>query len=142
SDAGRPSRPLTVVQLLPDLESGGVERGTLEVADAIVSRGWRSIVISSGGRLVEPLTQGGSEHLTWPIGRKSPGTVRLVWRLRKLLVEQGVDVLHARSRVPAWVGYLAWRGMKPGQRPAWVTTMHGLHSVSRYSRIMTSGQRV
>ena len=57
------SRPLTVVQLLPALEAGGVERGTLEIARALVADGHRSVVISAGGRLVEPLVAGGSEHI-------------------------------------------------------------------------------
>lgn len=136
------SRPLTVVQLVPMLEAGGVERGTLEVAAALVERGHRSIVISGGGRLVDELLVAGSEHITWPIGKKSPMTLRLISKLKKLSRVESVDILHARSRVPAWVAYLAWRSMKPNDRPRFITTMHGLHSVSAYSAIMTRGERV
>jgi glycosyltransferase involved in cell wall biosynthesis len=128
--------------VVPELDSGGVERGTLEVAQALVGAGHRSMVISGGGRLVTTLEAAGSEHLTWNIGRKSPFTWRLVPRLRRLLAERGVDILHARSRVPAWVAYLAWRAMSPDARPRFVTTAHGVYSVNRFSEIMTRGECV
>ncbi len=136
------ARPLTVVQVVPELDSGGVERGTLEVAGALVDAGHRSLVISAGGRMVAALKVAGSEHLTWAIGQKSPFTWRLVPRLRRLLAERAVDILHARSRVPAWVAYLAWRRMPAGERPGFVTTAHGVYSVNRFSEIMTRGERV
>lgn len=133
---------MTVVQVLPGLDGGGVERGTLEVAQALVENGYRSIVISGGGRLVPRLTAKGSEHVQWPIGEKSLWTLQLVRRLRRYLEEQGVDILHARSRLPAWIAYLAWRKMDPATRPRFVTTVHGLYSVNSYSAIMTKGERV
>ncbi|MEW7977564.1 MAG: glycosyltransferase [Candidatus Sedimenticola endophacoides] len=136
------ARRLTVVQLLPALEGGGVERGTLEVAAELVRLGHRSIVLSSGGRMVDALQAGGSEHYSWPVGAKSPLSLRLVPRLRRWLREEGVDIVHARSRMPAWIAYLAWHGMAPAHRPRFLTTMHGAHSVNRYSRIMTRGERV
>ena len=135
-------RPLTVLQVVPELDSGGVERGTLEVAQALVGAGHRSLVISAGGRLVPALEAAGSEHLSWNIGRKSPFTLRFVPRLRRLLGERAVDILHARSRVPAWVAYLAWRGMSADRRPRFVTTAHGVYSVNRFSAIMTRGECV
>ncbi len=137
-----PGSRLTVVQLLPALESGGVERGTLEVAAELVRCGHRSIVISQGGRLVPQLLEQGSEHVAWPIGKKSLFTLLYIRRLRRFLREQQVDILHARSRVPAWIGYLAWRGMPPATRPRFVTTCHGLHRPGRFSRVMTYGERV
>ena len=133
---------LTVLQLLPALESGGVERGTLEVAQALVEHGHRALVISAGGRLVAPLVASGAEHFAWPIGEKSFKTLLLVGKLRTFLREQKVDIIHARSRVPAWIAYLAWRGMNPATRPRFVTTVHGMYGVNRYSRIMTQGERV
>ena len=133
---------LTVVQILPALEAGGVERGTVEVAEALVDAGHRSIVISGGGRLVGRLEAGGTEHVRLAVGRKSPWTLRLVPRLRRLLAERGVDVLHARSRMPAWIAWHAWRGLAPGRRTRFVTTVHGLYSVSRYSSVMVRGERV
>lgn len=137
-----PSRSLTIVQCVPSLQGGGVERGALEISRAIVARGHRSIVLSAGGRMVEQLTREGGEHFEWPIGRKSLRTLGQVRRLRRFCEEQRVDVLHARSRVPAWVCLLAWRGMPAAARPRFVTTMHGIHSVSRYSEVMTRGERV
>lgn len=133
---------LSVAQLLPALDGGGVERGTLEVARELVRQGHRSAVISAGGRLVPELLRDGSEHLAWPLGAKSPRTLRWIWPLRRWLAEQRIDILHARSRLPAWIGWLAWRGMDPLTRPRFVTTVHGLYSVSRYSAVMTRGERV
>jgi glycosyltransferase involved in cell wall biosynthesis len=135
-------RRLTVLQILPALESGGVERGTLEVAAALVAAGHRSLVVSAGGRLVESLTAAGSGHILMALGNKSLFTLRHVHRLRRLLLAEQVDILHVRSRMPAWIAWLAWRGMPTGQRPRFVTTVHGLYSVNAYSRIMTRGERV
>lgn len=133
---------LTVVQLLPALESGGVERSTLEIAQALVSAGHRAIVVSAGGRLVPRLTAMGAQHVRLDIGRKSLATVRHVRSLRELLVRERTDIVHARSRLPAWIGELALRGLPTATRPRWVTTVHGLNSPSRYSAVMTRGERV
>lgn len=137
-----PARRLTVVQCVPALRGGGVERGTLEISRALVARGHRSIVVSAGGRMVEQVTREGGEHIEWPIGTKSPLTLRLVRRMRSMCERERVDILHARSRVPAWVCMLAWRRMDSPTRPRFITTMHGVHSVSRYSEVMTRGERV
>ncbi len=136
------NRLLTVVQILPALASGGVERGTLEVGAYLAAKGHRSIVISAGGRMVKQLEEQGSEHITWPIGKKSLLTLKLVNRLRQFLAKERVDILHVRSRFPAWIAYLAWREMNPKTRPALVTTVHGPYSVSPYSEVMTKGERV
>ncbi|KAB7767920.1 glycosyltransferase [Xanthomonas maliensis] len=133
---------LTVVQLLPALQSGGVERSTLEIADALVRAGQRAVVVSAGGRLVPALQALGAEHVTLEIGRKSLLSVRHVPALRRLFGTLGADIVHARSRLPAWLGWYALRGMPAATRPRWVTTVHGLNSPSRYSRVMTSGERV
>ncbi len=134
-------RRLTVVQLLPALESGGVERSTLEVAQALVQAGHRAIVVSAGGRLVPALVALGAEHVTLDIGRKSPWTLRHARTLRALFAREAVDLVHARSRLPAWLAVLALRGMK-AKAPRFVTTVHGLNSPSRYSAVMTRGERV
>lgn len=132
--------PLTVLQLLPALDGGGVERGTLEIADALVAAGHDSHVSSAGGRLVAALEAGGSTHHELPLGEKHPRVVRQISALRKLCAEVRPTVVHARSRLPAWIAWRALRRLEP--RPAFVTTLHGLNSVSRYSRIMTRGDRV
>lgn len=133
---------MKILQVLPALEGGGVERGTLEIAEALVRAGHESWVLSAGGRLVEPLARGGSHHLSWDIGRKSLRTLMQVSRLRRWLKRQDFDIVHARSRLPAWITYLALRGLPVATRPHFVTTMHGLHSVNRYSAIMARGERV
>ncbi|MDF2446280.1 MAG: glycosyl transferase [Moraxellaceae bacterium] len=131
-----------VVQILPALDAGGVERCTLETARALVAAGHRSIVVSSGGRLVPQLEREGSEHITLPVHRKSLASLLQVLPLRRQLLALDADILHARSRVPAWIAWLAWRGMPATARPRFVTTMHGLHSVSPYSAIMARGEVV
>ncbi len=130
------------MQLLPALHSGGVERSTLEIAQALVRAGHRAVVVSAGGRLVEPLLAGGAEHLTLDVGRKSLLTLRLVPALRRLFDELGADIVHARSRLPAWLAWHALRGLPSARRPRFVTTVHGLNSPGRYSAVMTYGERV
>ncbi len=132
----------TVLQVLPALESGGVERGTLEIAAELVRRGHQSLVMSEGGRLVESLEQEGSQHYLCSIGKKSLWTLRHIWSIRRFLERKNIDVVHIRSRVPAWVIYLAWKGMNPNNRPRLVSTVHGLYSVSPYSAVMTKGEIV
>jgi len=135
-------RRLTVVQMLPALDGGGVERGTLEIAEALVTAGHRAIVVSEGGRLVAELESLGAEHVMLPVGRKSLATLRYVPRIRRLLREESVDILHLRSRLPAWVGWLAWKRMPVDARPHLVTTVHGAYSPGWYSSVMTRGERV
>ncbi len=134
--------PLTVLQTLPTLETGGVERGTVDVAAELARRGHRSLVISGGGALTAELSAGGSRHYAWPIGKKSPFTLLLATRLRRFLQEEKVDILHARSRLPAWISYLAWKQMPAGDRPVFITTVHGPYRAGRYSAVMARGQKV
>ena len=129
------------MQLLPAFNAGGVERSTLEIGAALAAAGHRSIAISAGGRLVEKFVAQGSEHVALDIGRKSLTTLRHVWTLRRLPAEIRPDIVHARSRLPAWIGWYALRGLR-GTRPHFVTTVHGLNSPGRYSSILTRGERV
>lgn len=133
---------LTVAQLLPELEVGGVEQGTLEIAEALVLAGHRAVVISAGGRLVPRLEALGATHITLPIGRKRLSSLRLVGALRDVFRRERVDLVHARSRLPAWLGWFARRGLPAHQQPRWVTTVHGPYTINRYSRIMVSGEAV
>lgn len=133
---------MKVIQMIPEMESGGVERGTLELARHLGSRGHGSVVISGGGKMVGQLEECGTRHLEMPVGRKRLSSLFLVPRLRRLLDEEKPDILHVRSRVPAWLAWLAWRGMDPASRPRLVSTVHGFNSVNRYSEIMTCGERV
>lgn len=134
--------PLTVVQTLPELNAGGVERGTLEVSAELVKRGHRSIVISAGGQLVDQLVADGGEHITLPIGKKSLFTIRLIPALHKILGVENANILHARSRFPAWISYLAWKKMPHDHRPRFITTFHGPYSANFYSKIMVKGERI
>jgi glycosyltransferase involved in cell wall biosynthesis len=136
------TKKLTVIQLLPALNSGGVERGTTEIALALVKAGHRSIVISAGGRLVEQLEQQGSTHITLPIGDKKLSTLKYIWQLKKIFSELQPDIIHLRSRLPAWIAYFAWKKLPKDKRPHIVTTVHGPYSVNKYSAIMTIGEQV
>lgn len=133
---------LSVIQLLPALNAGGVERGTLEIAKELVKRGHRSIVISAGGRLVNDLVNSGSEHLQLDVGKKSILSLRHISFLRRYFTEENIDIVHARSRLPAWLTYFAWKKMEETSRPKFITTVHGPYRVNRYSKIMTEGQEV
>ncbi len=132
----------TVVQMLPELEGGGVERGTLEMGRYLAENGHRSLVISAGGRLVNQLEKEKSKHIKWPVGSKTPLSLFYIFPLRRLLVKEQVDILHLRSRMPAWVGYIAWKSLPPKKRPVLVTSFHGFYSVNFYSAIMTKGDGV
>ncbi len=135
-------RRLTVVQLLPALESGGVEKSTIEIATALVQAGHRALVVSAGGPLLPELAAAGAEHVSLDIGRKSLVTLRHASTLRRFFVRENIDIVHARSRLPAWLALSALKGIAADARPRLVTTMHGLNSPGRYSAVMTRGERV
>jgi glycosyltransferase involved in cell wall biosynthesis len=136
------TKRLKVVQMLPELESGGVERGTLEIGKYLVDHGHTSIVISGGGQMVEQLIREGSEHINWEVGRKSLLTLRYIKKVRKFLQETKPDILHLRSRLPAWIGYLAWKKLPKSTRPKLITTVHGPYTVGKYSSVMVRGERI
>jgi glycosyltransferase involved in cell wall biosynthesis len=130
---------MKVLQLLPELNEGGVERGTVELSRELVKRGVESIVVSAGGKLAQQVNTDGGQHVTLDLCSKNPLTAPFrVWQLRQLLRQVSPDIIHARSRVPAWLAFLA---NKPLRIP-FVTTVHGFNSVNRYSRVMTYGDRV
>lgn len=133
---------MKIVQILPEMNAGGVELCTLELASLLVEMGHESLVISNGGRLVQALEDAGSRHILMPVHRKSPISLGQVIPLRKRLIEEKPDILHIHSRVPGWIAWLAWRSMNPTTRPALVSTMHGFYSVNAYSAIMAKGERV
>ena len=128
---------LNIVQILPELDEGGVEGETLDLAIYLAAKGHRSIVISGGGRLVPLLEESGGEHITWDhIGEKSIRCLKYINRLRRFFIEENVDIVHLRSRLPAWIGYMAWKMMPPILRPALVTTFHGFYSVNSFSPLV------
>ncbi len=133
---------MKVLQILPELNSGGVERGTLEVAEYLVKNGHEALVVSNGGRQVEALEKLGGKHIAMPVHRKSLTSLFQVRAFRSLLEKEKPDILHIRSRAPGWIAWLAWRKMDPATRPRLVSTVHGFYSVNFYSAIMTKGERV
>ncbi|HEY9170800.1 MAG TPA: glycosyltransferase [Verrucomicrobiae bacterium] len=134
-----PGQSMRVVQLLPALNEGGVERGVMELNREYVARGVESVVISRGGKLVPEIERHGGRHITLDVASKNPLTVPFrVMQLRRVLRELRPSIVHARSRVPAWLCVLANR--RP--RFPFVTTVHGLNRVNPYSRVMTFGDRV
>lgn len=134
---------LNIVQILPDFDEGGVEGETLDFAVYMAERGHRSFVISAGGGMVGELEDAGGIHLDMRhIGEKSFRCLKYIPRLRRFFLKEKIDVVHLRSRLPAWVAYLAWKTIPLGKRPELITTFHGFYSINSYSAIMTKGQRV
>lgn len=128
-----------ILQILPALNEGGVERGTVELSREFVLRGHASTVISSGGRLAGQLEQDGAHHVTLDVKSKNPLTAfSRAAQLRRVLAALKPDIVHFRSRVPGWLFHFANRSL----RLPCVSTVHGFNSVGAYSRIMTCGMRV
>lgn len=131
-------------QILPALETGGVERGTVDIAAAAAEAGFHSIVISSGGPMTRELARGGAAHIQLPVHSKNPFVMRRnVERIAAALREHQVDILHARSRAPAWSARAAAR--LTGAH--FMTTFHGTYNLGfplkkTYNAIMTRGERV
>ncbi len=137
-------RAPTVMQVLPRLVTGGVERGTVDIAGAIVEGGGRSIVVSAGGPMVQELKRLGAEHYELPVDSKNPIIMRQnIKQLMKIAKHQQVDIIHARSRAPAWSAWYAARKCNI----FFVTTFHGTYGHSnwfkrRYNAVMTKGDRI
>jgi len=144
SISGRRLAGRTVLQIVPDLHSGGAERTTVDVAAALCEAGARCLVASRGGRMVSELQSKGGIWLPFPAATKNPFAMAFnSVRLARVIRDEGVDIVHARSRAAAWVAYYATR--QTGTR--FVTTYHGVYSgVSaiklQYNAIMTSGDFV
>ncbi len=112
---------MKIIQILPELNAGGVEGHVLDLAGFLASAGHESIVISNGGNMVAKLEQRGVRHVTMPVHRKSLRSLLQVHKLRAWLRDEKPDIVHAHSRVPAWIGWLALRGMDPLTRPTLMT---------------------
>ncbi|MCC6467503.1 MAG: glycosyltransferase family 4 protein [Alphaproteobacteria bacterium] len=142
--AARADRPPVVLQVLPALVTGGAERGTVDVAAAVAAAGWTSLVASSGGPMVREVERAGVTHLTLPLDSKNPFVVRAnIERLGQAIAAHGVDIVHGRSRAPAWSALYAAR--RAGVR--FVTTFHGTYNFSNpakrwYNSVMARGDRV
>lgn len=130
---------MTVLQIVPKLEPGGAERSAIEIAEALVAAGHRAIIVAKPGRWSAWAAQVGAELIPLDLGRKSPLALLSALKLRRLLIELRPDIVHTRSRLPSWLTWLALKSLPKSQRPHWATTVHGLHSVSRYSAIQHAG---
>ncbi|MBW6512833.1 MAG: glycosyltransferase family 4 protein [Desulfuromonadaceae bacterium] len=130
---------MKIVQLLPELNEGGVERGVVELSRELVKLGHESIVISNGGKQAKQIALDGGKHIQLDLCSKNLLTAPIrILKLRRCLRELNPDIIHARSRVPAWLAWLANKTL----RIEFVTTVHGFNSVNPYSRVMTFGDRV
>jgi len=133
-----------VLQIIPSLVSGGAERGTVDLAAALVEAGWISHVASSGGALKQGVIRAGAQHLTLPLASKNPLVMRRnAGGLVRLIRQLGIDIIHARSRAPAWSAWAAARATGCH----FVTTFHNAYGARtalkrRYNSVMASGERV
>lgn len=145
-DAKEPAKQtVTVLQVLPRLVTGGVERGTVEIAQAITQAGWRAIVASEGGPMVREVERAGGVHITLPLNTRNPLLIRRnAARLAEVIRAEGVSLVHARSRGPAFSARAAARTCGV----PFVTTFHGTYNLGplglkrRYNAVMASGERV
>ena len=146
STAGRPQegRPPAILQVIPSLVSGGVERGTVDLAGALVAAGWSAYVASAGGPMERELARLGAVHFTLPLASKNPLTIRRnAVALCDIIRRHKIDIVHARSRAPAWSAY--WASQTTRRR--FVTTFHNAYDATgalkrKYNSVMARGERV
>lgn len=131
-----------VVQALVSLGIGGSEMVAVETTEYLRAGGHRVTVLAAGGPLENRVSAAGAEFLNWPIGRKRLGTLLYIRQLREWLLENQPDIVHAHSRLPAWICFLALRKLPADKRPVFITTVHGQYSVSSYSAVMARGDHV
>jgi len=124
---------LRILQILPELHVGGVETGTVDLAKYLVQHGHHSVIVSHGGPLIEDLLKYGSLHYHLPVHKKNLWTAfRCVRALRKIIIKERIDIVHARSRVPGWIAFFATRETEA----EFLTTCHGHYSTHLFSRVM------
>ena len=134
-----------VLQVLPELGQGGVELGTIQVAEALANNGIKNFVTSCGGRMEYQLDRLKVKHYTLPLKSKNPIKIILnSYKLAQIIKKEGINIVHARSRAPAWSAYLAAKKAKVH----FVTTFHGTYGLGPmgikklYNKVMTLGEKV
>ncbi|PZQ47676.1 MAG: glycosyl transferase [Micavibrio aeruginosavorus] len=143
-NAASTRKPPVVMQIIPALGAGGAEQGCIDVAAELVKSGAKSIVVSHGGHRIPEILRGGSTHINLPVHSKNPFVLwRNVGRLRKLIREHDVDIVHARSRAPAWS---AWKAVE-NTKARFMTTCHAPFNISGsakkfYNSSIARGERV
>ena len=134
----------SIIQVLPALEQGGVERGTIEIATALKKENIPNYVISAGGKMVSELEKIGVEHITLPVASKNPIQMWLnAGKLVKIFKEKEAGLIHVRSRAPAWS--VKWACQKTGI--PFIASYHGVYGIQPkikklYNRVMLQGQKV
>lgn len=124
---------MNILQILPELNVGGVETGTLDLAKYLVKLGHKSVVVSNGGTLVKELESFGAFHYSLPVHKKSLfSMIRTVGRLVEIIKKENIEIIHARSRVPAWIAYLAARKTNR----VFITTCHGYYKRHVFTFVM------
>jgi len=131
-----------IVQALVALNVGGSELAATELTEHLTSLGHQVTVIAASGPLQARIDASGAGHLPWSIGKKSLATLSYIRPLAAWLRDQRPHILHAHSRLPAWICRLAIRRIHPSRRPFFITSMHGYYSINRYSAVMARGDRV
>ncbi len=130
---------MKILQILPELKVGGVETGTVDLAKYLIEHGHRAVVVSNGGPLVAELEKLGVNHYVLPVHQKDIFTMRsCIKKLEKIIVAEGVDIVHARSRVPAWIAFFACRRTSA----EFLTTCHGYYGSHLFSQVMGWAKRV
>ncbi len=138
------ARKPVILQIIPNLGAGGAEQGCIDMAGEIVRAGAESIVVSNGGVRVHDLTRINARHEEWPVHKKNFFTMMAMSKkLKKFIIANNVDIVHARSRVPAWIAYRACKGTNT----RFMTTMHAPYPASNkfkrfYNSVMVKGERV
>lgn len=133
---------MKILQVLPALGQGGVERGAVEIAQALSAAGVPNAVASAGGRLEQALRAAGTECIGLPLASKNPWTIRANAKaLARIALDGGFTLMHVRSRAPAW----SVRGASRMSGVPFISTWHGLYGTSPrflkipYNRIMLAG---
>jgi lipopolysaccharide heptosyltransferase II len=130
---------MNILQILPELNVGGVETGTLDLAKYLVRSGHKAVVVSNGGELVRELESYGAIHYKLPVHKKSVFMIlKMIPRLAEIIKKEKIDIVHARSRVPAWIAYFACRR----SNVVFITTCHGYYQKHIFSEVMGWAKRV
>jgi lipopolysaccharide heptosyltransferase II len=130
---------MNILQILPELNVGGVETGTLDLAKYLARLGHKAVVVSAGGSLVKDLEALGAIHYQLPVQRKSFfSVIKTIPLLAEIIRKEKIDIVHARSRVPAWIAYFACRRTKA----VFITTCHGYYTQHPFSYVMGWAKRV
>lgn len=129
---------MKILLLSPALVSGGVETGTIDLSKSLKHLGEDVIVVSSGGPLVKELEKSGIRHIKLPVNKKSIIAFLQIPKLRYIIKSEHIDIVHAQSRVPAWIAYFACKNTSA----AFITSCHGYYSKHLFSSVMGKGERV